>query len=169
MERRLYRSRTDRVIWGVCGGLAKYFDVDPVLIRIIFVVLAFAGGFAVLAYIIMAIVIPLEGSTAASPKDRIRENVMEMRSSAEEAGREIHDTFTPKPGEQPETAKRTQEMEEERARDRRRNIIGIIIIAIGIIFLLGSLNIFWWLHWGTVWPLIIIVVGLLIIISTRRR
>ncbi|MFC1941203.1 PspC domain-containing protein [Chloroflexota bacterium] len=40
MGKRLYRSRSDRMIWGVCGGLAKYFDVDPTLVRIIAVVLA---------------------------------------------------------------------------------------------------------------------------------
>jgi phage shock protein C len=44
MEKRLYRSRTDRVIWGVCGGLAKYFDIDPTIVRVIAVLLIFANG-----------------------------------------------------------------------------------------------------------------------------
>ena len=37
MANKLYRSRTDRKIWGVCGGLAKYFDMDPIIVRVIFV------------------------------------------------------------------------------------------------------------------------------------
>jgi len=58
--RRLYRSRTDRMIWGVCGGLANYFDVDPTIIRVLAVVSIFITGFSILAYIIMAVIVPLE-------------------------------------------------------------------------------------------------------------
>jgi phage shock protein C len=61
--RRLYRSRTDRMIWGVCGGLANYFDVDPTIIRVLAVVSIFITGFSILAYIIMAVIIPLEPTT----------------------------------------------------------------------------------------------------------
>ncbi len=53
MRRRLYRSRTDRVIFGVAGGLGRHFDVDPVLIRVGFVAFAFASGVGILAYIIL--------------------------------------------------------------------------------------------------------------------
>lgn len=43
MAKKFYRSRTDRKIWGVCGGLAKYFDVDPTIVRVIFVASILAG------------------------------------------------------------------------------------------------------------------------------
>jgi len=62
MAKRLYRSRTDRVLWGVCGGLAKYFDIDPVIIRVIAVVSLLFGGAGIIAYIVMAIIVPLEGA-----------------------------------------------------------------------------------------------------------
>lgn len=58
--RLLRRSRTDKVIGGVCGGLGRYLGVDPVLIRIAFVVLAVAGGSGVLLYIVAWILIPEE-------------------------------------------------------------------------------------------------------------
>jgi phage shock protein C len=58
--RRLYRSRTDRMIWGVCGGLAKYFDVDPTIIRVLAVISVFITGVSILAYIVMALIVPLE-------------------------------------------------------------------------------------------------------------
>jgi phage shock protein C len=61
--RRLYRSRTDRMIWGVCGGLANYFDVDPTIIRVLAVISIFITGFSILAYIIMAVIVPLEPTT----------------------------------------------------------------------------------------------------------
>ena len=93
MEKRLYRSRSDRMIWGVCGGLAKYFDMDPTIVRMITVLSMFLGGLGIWAYIVLAIVVPLEDSKAAEPKDAIKENVEEMKETARELGREIQSTL----------------------------------------------------------------------------
>ncbi len=160
MEKRLYRSRSDRMLWGVCGGLAKYFGMDPTIVRVLAVLLIFANGLGILAYIIMAIVVPLEGSKAAEPKDTIKENVEEMKETASELGREVRSTFA-------EEEEKSEAV--DKVRHRRRNILGIIIIVIGLLFLLGSFNLFWWFSWGNLWPLILVAVGLLIILSTRRR
>ncbi len=62
MEKRLVRKRNDKIIFGVAAGLADYLNVDPVLIRLIFVIMTLAGGPGVLIYIIMAILMPLEDS-----------------------------------------------------------------------------------------------------------
>ena len=56
MERALRKSNEDRMIWGVCGGLAEYFEIDPSIIRILMVIFAFLGGPGILFYIIAAIV-----------------------------------------------------------------------------------------------------------------
>lgn len=58
--RRLYRSRTERMIAGICGGLAAYFEIDPTWMRLIFVLLFFVFGSALFAYLILWIIIPLE-------------------------------------------------------------------------------------------------------------
>jgi phage shock protein C len=58
--KRIYRSRKDRKIAGVCGGLAQYFGIDPVIPRIALLVLLLGAGVGLLAYIICWIVIPLE-------------------------------------------------------------------------------------------------------------
>lgn len=58
--RKLYRSRKDRMIGGVCGGLAKYFNMDPTIIRLIAVLGLVAVGGTFLAYIILLIVVPEE-------------------------------------------------------------------------------------------------------------
>jgi len=60
MAKKFYRSRTDRKIWGVCGGLAKYFDVDPTLVRVIAVASLFVGTLGFWIYIILALVTPVE-------------------------------------------------------------------------------------------------------------
>jgi phage shock protein C len=58
MAKRLYRSTTNKIIGGVCGGLGEYFDLDPVLVRVITVLFFFATGFGILAYGIGWIIIP---------------------------------------------------------------------------------------------------------------
>jgi phage shock protein C len=58
--KRLYRSRKERVIAGVCGGLAEYYKVDPTWVRLAFILLFFVGGCALLIYSIMWMVVPLE-------------------------------------------------------------------------------------------------------------
>jgi phage shock protein C len=58
--RTLYRSRTNRQIAGVCGGLAQYFNIDATLIRVIFAVLAVMGGSGLLIYLILWLVVPEE-------------------------------------------------------------------------------------------------------------
>ena len=60
MPNKLYRSRTDRKLWGVCGGLAKYFNMDPTIVRVIAVASLFVGTLGFWIYLIMAIVVPLE-------------------------------------------------------------------------------------------------------------
>jgi len=58
MDKRLYRSNTNKVISGVCGGLGEYFGVDPILVRVVAVVLVLATGVAVVAYIAAWIIVP---------------------------------------------------------------------------------------------------------------
>ena len=60
VQKRLYRSERNRMIAGVCGGLGEYFDVDPVLIRLLWVIFTFAFGSGLLIYIIACILIPNE-------------------------------------------------------------------------------------------------------------
>lgn len=58
MNKRLYRSRTDSTIGGVCGGLGEYFNIDPTFVRIIAVLLVFADGVGILGYLVAWIIIP---------------------------------------------------------------------------------------------------------------
>ena len=63
--RKLYRSRTDRKLAGVCGGLAQYFNADPTVIRVLFVVLALLGGPGLVIYLVLWIIVPEEPQAAA--------------------------------------------------------------------------------------------------------
>lgn len=70
-DKRLYRSRTDRMIGGVCGGLANFLNLDPTIVRLIFVLLLITGSAGFWIYIVMLIVVPEEPafSQPSTPKD----------------------------------------------------------------------------------------------------
>jgi phage shock protein C len=58
--KRLFRSKNDRVLGGVCAGLGNYFNIDPVLVRVVWVISFFVGGVGFLAYLIAWIIVPEE-------------------------------------------------------------------------------------------------------------
>jgi len=64
-SKRLYRSRSDRKIAGVCGGLGSYFSLDPVIFRIVWVILILGAGVGLIAYLIAWLIIPQEPPTAS--------------------------------------------------------------------------------------------------------
>ncbi len=160
MTRKLYRSRTDRMIWGVCGGLASYFDVDPTIIRVAAIVSVLMSGAGIIAYIVMAVVVPLETSSAAEPKEVIRENVEEIKSSAREFSESMRSTFGKDADAPPATG---------RSRGRSAGVIGLILVIVGVLFLLSNLNFFSWLRWAFIWPVVLIAIGLVFIFRPRRK
>lgn len=60
MEKRLYKSATDRKIEGVCGGLGEYFNIDSTIVRLLWVLFCLAGGSGIIGYIIAALIMPHE-------------------------------------------------------------------------------------------------------------
>lgn len=68
-EKRLVRSQSDRMLFGVAGGLAEYLNVDPVIVRLLFVLLTLAGGPGIIVYLVMAIIMPQE--SAPQPKANV--------------------------------------------------------------------------------------------------
>src|SRR5437870_7669597 len=88
LPRRLYRSRRDKMLGGVSAGLAAYFDIDPVLVRLIWVVGSiFSGGMLALAYIVLWIIVPPEdyaGQSASAVRDNVNEIAAEARRVADD-------------------------------------------------------------------------------------
>jgi len=60
MAKKFLRSKNDRVIWGICGGLAKYFDIDPTIVRVVAVASLFVGTLGFWIYILLALIVPVE-------------------------------------------------------------------------------------------------------------
>jgi len=131
-EKRLYRSRSDRVIAGVCSGLGKYLDVDPVIIRLIWAATILLAGAGIFLYIVAWIIIPeepLKKQAAQSPN---------------EPDSDVYDSeFDQSTG----TYNSEQKIKEQLEKERRGKLaIGVGIVIVGIVFLFSqifSLNISW--------------------------
>ncbi len=59
-EKRLYRSNTNKVLLGICGGIGEYLNVDPVVVRLLWVIFCCMGGSGIVAYIVAAIIVPYQ-------------------------------------------------------------------------------------------------------------
>lgn len=148
--KRLYKSRTDRMIDGVCGGVAEYIGVDPVLVRIVFLLLVFAGGIGVVVYIVGMLLMPA-GSVPVPPAGS-------APTPPDGAPSGIPAGALPSP---------------VRSTDSTARIIGIGFVVLGGILLLGNLGISFWDHWwGFSWsalgPVLVIVAGVALILRSPR-
>lgn len=142
--KKLYRSSTDKVIFGVCGGLADYLEVDSLVIRIIFLLLVLAGGSGIFVYLILALVMPKE-----TGKEKI-DLSEELRSPAETLA---------------------QNIKERRLIVCIRNIAGIIIVLIGLSLLFKEIfkvELFGWLEWKTIIALVLVLFGVNIIRNQNK-
>ncbi len=160
MQRRLYRSRTDRILGGVAGGLADYFSVDVTLVRLAWVVLALAGGGGVLVYIIAWIVIPEAPALGRwVPAPRPAATPEAAGTDQPPAEDQPGATETPPAGNGPpdQANPRTPGGTAEQA-ERMRQLFGIILVGLGA-WLLAA-NLVPWLRLGKLWPLVLVALGL---------
>lgn len=154
MAKKLYRSRKDKMIGGVAGGLAEYFDVDPTLVRIVFIITLFLGGSGVLAYIILWIVVPEEPYIYTSTGSATNTDSSTASSSGEQ-----------KSSGESNSAAYQQAYEEQKT--RRRNVGAIILIIIGVLFLAN--NFIPRFDFGDYWPLILIALGLGLLLKSKNN
>ncbi len=85
-SQRLYRSSSDKMIAGVCGGLGKYFSVDATIVRLVFLLLLIFGGAGFLLYLILWIIVPEEQQAGAAPQEVIQANTQDLAQSAARHG-----------------------------------------------------------------------------------
>jgi phage shock protein C len=146
--KKLYRSRRNRMIGGVCGGIAEYFNIDPVIVRIIAVAFFFMGGSALLAYVIGLIVIPNE--PFAQPAAEKQEKTLVTVPAAAPAAKSSSEAVP--------------------------LVLGIILIFIGVVFLLHNIPLFSPFYWRALhivrhffWPSLLIVSGIFIIVRGWKK
>jgi phage shock protein C len=91
--KRLYRSESNRMVAGVCGGLGEFFGIDATLVRLVFVLLAFLGGSGIVAYLAMWLIVPSASGLDVSPRDVPRENLEELRAGVTRGARATREAF----------------------------------------------------------------------------
>ncbi len=149
-SKKLYRSRRDKVVGGVAGGLAEYFEIDVVIFRLLFVLLALMGGGGVIGYIILLIVVPMEPYFTP---------YAETAPGAQPDPANPENTQQSNPGKQ-DTANSTLEHESDR-KSNTGMVAGVILIVLGMVFLANHMVPWFRLH--DFWPLLLIVAGIFII------
>src|SRR6266496_6330241 len=92
--KRLLRSRNERIVAGVAGGIAAMFDVDPLLVRIAFLALALFNGFGLIIYLALWLLVPNDDSSAIDAREQVRENVGEMQAAAESLVQRVRGMFS---------------------------------------------------------------------------
>jgi phage shock protein C len=136
--KKLYRSETDKVIAGVCAGIGEYLDIDPVLVRILFVVFTLAGGAGIVLYFLLWVLLPTKGDVAVPYDQSLKKNGEEIKQRATSVAASLQD-------------------------HKNKQVWGWLVIFIGAFLLLSNLGAFGWFRIQLLWPILIIVLGIIVI------
>lgn len=142
LAQKLYRSKENKIIWGVCGGLGEYFNIDPIIFRVIFLALTLGAGSGVLLYIVLALVLPLNPNQAGTSQ-----NKFDFGERAESLAAELKNSGST---------------------DSKRNWLGGIIILVGFFALMNQVFPHSIFNWGIFWSFVIIAVGAYLILGKNR-
>ena len=151
MKTKLVRSQTDKMLAGVCGGLAVYLGIEAIWVRLFFVLITVVpNGFGVLLYVILWIIMPEAGREDLLADQRIQANAEDLAGRAQEFAQNVEQTVRALPNRQAGI------------------LIGVALIVFGVVFLLNNLNLVWWLRFDQWWPLLLVVGGVALLISRMR-
>jgi phage shock protein PspC (stress-responsive transcriptional regulator) len=143
---RLYRSSSNRIISGVAGGLGEYFNIDPTIIRILFIILTLFNGIGLLIYLLMWVLIPEETQPALDNNQTVKNNLADIKNKARSFSHNLRfnkSTSDPKDS---------------------HFLWAVLIIAVGFFFLFKNFGLFDALDLGKYWPVILIIAGLIFIL-----
>ena len=143
----LRRSTINRVIAGVAGGLGEYFNIDPTIIRIIFILLTVFGGSGVLIYLILWLIMPSDQTKNSDTSDHIKKNVSEISEKARSFAHDIRLNPT---------------------REDSRFWWGLVIIIFGFLVLFHNFGLFEIFSIGKLWPIVLVVFGVMILTRNNR-
>ena len=163
--KRLYRSHTDRKFAGVAGGLAEYFVMDPLLIRLAFVILTFAGGGGILIYVILWIVTPENPVRVRPVMNQTGQDFQQNSGSSDDANSESGNT--PEAPKAETVYSSSPAVPQTKERNRGSLIGGMVLITLGMLFLADEF--IPQINFGDLWPVILIVIGIGLLINTVTK
>jgi phage shock protein C len=166
---RLTRSSRDRMWAGVAGGLAEYLDLDPALVRLIWVVATpLTHGLAIPVYILAWMIMPRDDRPAADPARAVHDWSDELHTEAHRLAEEARRVAGEMRGAAHSGGWRTAEGYPPPAQappnqhhyGRHGRSAGLVLVAVGLLLLAANAGLFAFIDWSQVWPLIVIAVGL---------
>lgn len=134
---KLYRSETDRVLAGVAGGLGEYFNLDPILIRLLFL-LVFLSGPGLIIYLVLWAIIPNKSKLNQTSNEALKENVDEIKVKARALAENVR---------------------QETRKQNTRLWVGLFLVLAGTVFFLDNFGFFRFFKLVKFWPLLLIVFG----------
>jgi phage shock protein C len=182
------RSTRERMWAGVAGGMAEYFELDPSLIRLLWVAATVvSGGLAVAVYILLWIILPRDNTAAGATwrnwseefHNETQRFAAEARRMADDVREASHSWRAPDPSEPsastpasnatPSTNtedpwwRSERYVEPIRPRHSHSKSTGVVLVGLGILLLAANAGVFNWVQWHTMWPLIFIGLGIILL------
>ena len=151
-----YRDKARGKIAGVCAGLADYFGVSATILRVGFVLLALAGGPAVVGYLVLWLVLPEKATLSAPQGDTVRQNAQDIKTEARSFGRELQGLLAGKG-------------EAASAPGKRVLWLGGILILVGAVSLADALGWFSWFREDMAWAVALILAGFVLLSRALRK
>jgi phage shock protein PspC (stress-responsive transcriptional regulator) len=161
---------------GVSGGLAGYFDVDPVLVRLLWVAGAvLSGGALLLAYLALWILVPEEPDRpwltphTEDPRPPVPTGEAAPDGEPPGSGGESEASEPPVGTDRWATDTSYEAADAGNSSARRRNGAAILLITLGLLFLANNVGLFRWFNWSVYWPVVLIAVGAALLLNRARR
>ena len=141
--KKLHRTTEGCVFAGVCAGLGEYFNIDPIIFRILFVLLAMTNGAGIIIYLILMILLPKKTNEDMG-ESVMRENAKDLLDDLKTGAKKI-----------------AQDMKIENPVGKKDNkdLMGILIIIFGFVLFFNQIFPMHWFRWDLFWPLIVIFIG----------
>ena len=158
MTRRLTRDTKNAVLGGVAAGFGNYFNVDPVLVRLVFILLVVLNGFGLVAYVVGWVIMPrADRAVGAAPPGTppVADPAGRIVETVRQAGERVADGF--------------QRLPDDKGRGSA--IAGVVLIVLGLVFLLDRFSWWHWPYWArfsNLWPVILIAIGVSLILEAAR-
>ncbi|MCF6277595.1 MAG: PspC domain-containing protein [Anaerolineales bacterium] len=153
MQTVLYRSESDRMLGGVCGGLGNYLGIDSTLVRLFFILLVLGPGMGIVFYLALWIIAPSESgvNAGATWKENFKDSTENFGKRAQTVGIEFQQAV-------------------RRPHPQAGVLFGGALIAIGSMLFIESLHIswLWWLDVDILWPLLLIIAGAVILVRRSQ-
>ncbi|HPA25790.1 MAG TPA: PspC domain-containing protein [bacterium] len=154
--KKLFRSSKNKIIFGVCAGLAEYFEIDVLVVRALFILFALMGGGAIVLYIILVFIIP-----SNNPTENTKQEIQDFAHNLQNKTQEIIGEF--------KTTRYNEETHDG------RKILGLVVLIAGAFLLLKQIlpwPIYYYLPWFRAeifWPLLIMLIGLYLILKSNKK